>query len=175
MSMLQFLTGYDDIQLKKLTGNIKKSFVDCCNTLKNIKKIQIKELGGKASRCIMRLIARCLEYSPCMRLDMEDVIACFACPNEEFSAIIDSLSKEKENIYTQEIHKLIEQSKTLPSIFKQEGIPREMTPKNVIPREEFPSVSSPKKEITKEVFYNCLLYTSPSPRDLSTSRMPSSA
>ena len=24
-------------------------------------------------------------------------------------------------------------------------------------------------------FYNCLLYTSPSPRDLSTSRMPSSA
>ena len=25
------------------------------------------------------------------------------------------------------------------------------------------------------VFYNCLLYTSPSPRDLSTSRMPSSA
>ena len=28
--------------------------------------------------------------------------------------------------------------------------------------------------ITKEV-YSCLLYTSPSPRDLSTSRMPSSA
>ena len=25
------------------------------------------------------------------------------------------------------------------------------------------------------LFYNCLLYTSPSPRDLSTSRMPSSA
>ena len=25
------------------------------------------------------------------------------------------------------------------------------------------------------VFYDCLLYTSPSPRDLSTSRMPSSA
>ena len=27
----------------------------------------------------------------------------------------------------------------------------------------------------KTIFYNCLLYTSPSPRDLSTSRMPSSA
>ena len=26
-----------------------------------------------------------------------------------------------------------------------------------------------------EKYYNCLLYTSPSPRDLSTSRMPSSA
>ena len=26
-----------------------------------------------------------------------------------------------------------------------------------------------------EIIYNCLLYTSPSPRDLSTSRMPSSA
>ena len=27
----------------------------------------------------------------------------------------------------------------------------------------------------QEDIYNCLLYTSPSPRDLSTSRMPSSA
>ena len=26
-----------------------------------------------------------------------------------------------------------------------------------------------------EMYWNCLLYTSPSPRDLSTSRMPSSA
>ena len=33
-----------------------------------------------------------------------------------------------------------------------------------------------KNDIAKvTVFYNCLLYTSPSPRDLSTSRMPSSA
>ena len=29
--------------------------------------------------------------------------------------------------------------------------------------------------LTKELGYLCLLYTSPSPRDLSTSRMPSSA
>ena len=29
--------------------------------------------------------------------------------------------------------------------------------------------------ITDEVFYNCLLYTSPSPRDVEESRMPSSA
>ena len=29
--------------------------------------------------------------------------------------------------------------------------------------------------IVDRLFYNCLLYTSPSPRDLSTSRMPSSA
>ena len=28
---------------------------------------------------------------------------------------------------------------------------------------------------TMEMFFGCLLYTSPSPRDLSTSRMPSSA
>ena len=28
---------------------------------------------------------------------------------------------------------------------------------------------------TLEKYYSCLLYTSPSPRDLSTSRMPSSA
>ena len=31
------------------------------------------------------------------------------------------------------------------------------------------------KPISFEVFADCLLYTSPSPRDLSTSRMPSSA
>ena len=30
-------------------------------------------------------------------------------------------------------------------------------------------------EAEEQEFYNCLLYTSPSPRDLSTSRMPSSA
>ena len=40
----------------------------------------------------------------------------------------------------------------------------------------FDQDSNPKK-ISKsiEVVYGCLLYTSPSPRDLSTSRMPSSA
>ena len=31
------------------------------------------------------------------------------------------------------------------------------------------------KEVNKEEYKDCLLYTSPSPRDLSTSRMPSSA
>ena len=30
-------------------------------------------------------------------------------------------------------------------------------------------------DVSKTLSYNCLLYTSPSPRDLSTSRMPSSA
>ena len=30
-------------------------------------------------------------------------------------------------------------------------------------------------EVTRSTFWDCLLYTSPSPRDLSTSRMPSSA
>ena len=31
------------------------------------------------------------------------------------------------------------------------------------------------KTETQTIYQNCLLYTSPSPRDLSTSRMPSSA
>ena len=31
------------------------------------------------------------------------------------------------------------------------------------------------EEVRRDRLYNCLLYTSPSPRDLSTSRMPSSA
>ena len=32
-----------------------------------------------------------------------------------------------------------------------------------------------RRDIVKILHYGCLLYTSPSPRDLSTSRMPSSA
>ena len=32
-----------------------------------------------------------------------------------------------------------------------------------------------KKSTAESIVYGCLLYTSPSPRDLSTSRMPSSA
>eukprot|EP00831_Metopus_contortus_P048487 TRINITY_DN39587_c0_g1_i1.p2 TRINITY_DN39587_c0_g1~~TRINITY_DN39587_c0_g1_i1.p2 ORF type:complete len:142 (+),score=32.90 TRINITY_DN39587_c0_g1_i1:2-427(+) len=40
-----------------------------------------------------------------------------------------------------------------------------------------PSMFAVKNEVIKEIPYSttCLLYTSPSPRDLSTSRMPSSA
>ena len=38
-----------------------------------------------------------------------------------------------------------------------------------------PDITAPKKLEKIEVIQNCLLYTSPSPRDLSTSRMPSSA
>ena len=46
---------------------------------------------------------------------------------------------------------------------------------------EFHLSLSPFKQVVKdywsicESYYDCLLYTSPSPRDLSTSRMPSSA
>ena len=32
-----------------------------------------------------------------------------------------------------------------------------------------------QKDVQSQLYYICLLYTSPSPRDLSTSRMPSSA
>ena len=35
--------------------------------------------------------------------------------------------------------------------------------------------ASNKNQIAREAAIDCLLYTSPSPRDLSTSRMPSSA
>ena len=38
-----------------------------------------------------------------------------------------------------------------------------------VPSAVFPAIIFPA------IFINCLLYTSPSPRDLSTSRMPSSA
>ena len=44
-----------------------------------------------------------------------------------------------------------------------------------ITRSDLLEKSTTKKTTTKERKTDCLLYTSPSPRDLSTSRMPSSA
>ena len=40
---------------------------------------------------------------------------------------------------------------------------------------DFATASVIEREITEAILNFCLLYTSPSPRDLSTSRMPSSA
>ena len=39
----------------------------------------------------------------------------------------------------------------------------------------FADIDKVTADITPEIAKTCLLYTSPSPRDLSTSRMPSSA
>ena len=50
-------------------------------------------------------------------------------------------------------------TKSLATLFEHYGDERVFKPRAI----KIPSV------------YNCLLYTSPSPRDLSTSRMPSSA
>ena len=44
---------------------------------------------------------------------------------------------------------------------------------NLADNAEIQSIASNNETIT--IYYTCLLYTSPSPRDLSTSRMPSSA
>ena len=41
--------------------------------------------------------------------------------------------------------------------------------------DELAEIESPEKREFDELINNCLLYTSPSPRDRTTSRMPSSA
>ena len=49
---------------------------------------------------------------------------------------------------------------------------------SVVKKEEKGKIIQPKKMgllVENPVYKPCLLYTSPSPRDLSTSRMPSSA
>ena len=50
-------------------------------------------------------------------------------------------------------------------------------PKNVRPRKDQPfyHLLAENDEITYEAYVSCLLYTSPSPRDVEESRMPSSA
>ena len=46
---------------------------------------------------------------------------------------------------------------------------------SVIVSRAIPDVRDGLKPVHRRILYSCLLYTSPSPRDLSTSRMPSSA
>ena len=46
---------------------------------------------------------------------------------------------------------------------------------SVIYSRALPDARDGLKPVQRRILYTCLLYTSPSPRDLSTSRMPSSA
>ena len=72
-----------------------------------------------------------------------------------------------------DVEEVMEFLKTSPEGLTEEEAKRrlEVYGPNEISREEGPSALS----IFLRQFKNCLLYTSPSPRDLSTSRMPSSA
>eukprot|EP00831_Metopus_contortus_P021652 TRINITY_DN1972_c0_g1_i6.p2 TRINITY_DN1972_c0_g1~~TRINITY_DN1972_c0_g1_i6.p2 ORF type:complete len:169 (-),score=26.53 TRINITY_DN1972_c0_g1_i6:158-664(-) len=119
MSMLQFLTGISDDELENLVFEMKKSFADCSTILEKIKKIQIPELGEKGSLCVMRLIARCLRYSPCSRYNMENVLTCLVGRNGKFSEIFSSVSENMKNVYSKEIHKLMAQSKMGAGLLKQ--------------------------------------------------------
>eukprot|EP00831_Metopus_contortus_P008293 TRINITY_DN1318_c0_g2_i2.p1 TRINITY_DN1318_c0_g2~~TRINITY_DN1318_c0_g2_i2.p1 ORF type:complete len:329 (-),score=23.46 TRINITY_DN1318_c0_g2_i2:232-1161(-) len=116
MSMLQFLTGISDTELENLAYKMKNNFVDCSTILK---KIQIPELAEKGGLCVMRLITRCLEYSPYSRLNMEDVLICLACDNEKFSGIFNSVSDKMKYVYSKKIGLLIAQSKMRARKIKQ--------------------------------------------------------
>ena len=54
-------------------------------------------------------------------------------------------------------------------IYLQAGLSNAMPPANIT------HLASDERKLIVEWYRSCLLYTSPSPRDLSTSRMPSSA
>ena len=54
-----------------------------------------------------------------------------------------------------------------------EALPKEEQEWAVTKEERDEAIS--KEDNLRDLCYHCLLYTSPSPRDLSTSRMPSSA
>ena len=66
------------------------------------------------------------------------------------------------------------------SIIKPDAVERNLTEeiKNIFLSNNFIIFKEKKIQISKseaEEIYNCLLYTSPSPRDIRRSRMPSSA
>ena len=62
----------------------------------------------------------------------------------------------------------------LSGIIKKNDV-KEIENKNIIPIINSPEQLDIIENSSKKLNYVCLLYTSPSPRDLSTSRMPSSA
>mgnify|MGYP003302745819 CR=1 FL=1 len=85
--------------------------------------------------------------------------------------------KIPQNIEIMRYHSLVVDIETLPDCFVINGISQENDNKNnileikqITPKCEIMAISHKIYPI-----YGCLLYTSPSPRDLSTSRMPSSA
>ena len=86
---------------------------------------------------------------------------------------------------TKEIFKTFKEINQL-ELVRQAGIRQQYIDQSVSLNLAFPAVANPKwinqvhldawKKGIKTLYYmSCLLYTSPSPRDLSTSRMPSSA
>eukprot|EP00831_Metopus_contortus_P004316 TRINITY_DN11594_c0_g1_i1.p3 TRINITY_DN11594_c0_g1~~TRINITY_DN11594_c0_g1_i1.p3 ORF type:complete len:133 (-),score=16.59 TRINITY_DN11594_c0_g1_i1:153-551(-) len=93
------------------------------------------------------------------------------------------LLSERFNIFINEIMDFIIRPRFEASpLFFDKGIPIQDTPANytsteVYWGEDFDVVLLTHRNIQfhQQKTYTCLLYTSPSPRDLSTSRMPSSA
>eukprot|EP00831_Metopus_contortus_P035196 TRINITY_DN2801_c0_g2_i1.p1 TRINITY_DN2801_c0_g2~~TRINITY_DN2801_c0_g2_i1.p1 ORF type:complete len:124 (+),score=23.19 TRINITY_DN2801_c0_g2_i1:174-545(+) len=104
------------------TYKMKNSVENCSTILQKIKKIQIPELGEKGSLYVMRLIAKCLKYSPCTRFNMKDVLLCLVHRNNKFPGIFCSLSDEMKLLYSKEIHKLIALSNMMPKKRKQFGV-----------------------------------------------------
>ena len=70
---------------------------------------------------------------------------------------------------------LIEKAKELSQKYNQECIPIPCDLSSNEGIEEFTNMIMQKEDGIDFLVNDCLLYTSPSPRDLSTSRMPSSA
>ena len=79
-----------------------------------------------------------------------------------------------ENLIT---HKMPPENKSQPNQAETERMLKWLTKKHIISEpEEFRRISRHEfNHSLNDLLHICLLYTSPSPRDLSTSRMPSSA
>ena len=79
---------------------------------------------------------------------------------------------EQKNVESEEVEHLNKGTDYLTTLLVEQGI-KETKTKAV--KQKPPTVEELKKQFVNDLVNNCLLYTSPSPRDYAASRMPSSA
>eukprot|EP00831_Metopus_contortus_P083151 TRINITY_DN9147_c0_g1_i8.p2 TRINITY_DN9147_c0_g1~~TRINITY_DN9147_c0_g1_i8.p2 ORF type:complete len:136 (+),score=42.73 TRINITY_DN9147_c0_g1_i8:165-572(+) len=113
-----------------------------------------KYLTEKLNPILEPLVAECLQE----------------CPKDPAAFILEWIKKKYPRL-----------AKPIPKLEKKEeaGSEDESSEEDEEDISEIPAMSQrssvARKAISAEAYGTCLLYTSPSPRDLSTSRMPSSA
>eukprot|EP00831_Metopus_contortus_P031568 TRINITY_DN2572_c0_g1_i1.p1 TRINITY_DN2572_c0_g1~~TRINITY_DN2572_c0_g1_i1.p1 ORF type:complete len:420 (-),score=53.14 TRINITY_DN2572_c0_g1_i1:4-1263(-) len=103
MTMLHFLTNMSEVELGKYTVPLKKSSVDCSEMLKKIEQIRVPELEAKTCLSLMRLICKSLQYSPTSRVSINEVLTCLNDPTGEYKEIMDALTIDMRDIYSQQI------------------------------------------------------------------------
>ena len=127
---------------------------------------------------VFRLLRLRARRAPGLIEDAKDVLLKLFDADAEYSAdtlegIYDELEKVSKQVLSGEVTDTLA-GEALEAIARQEDLNGRIR-RNVMDTRRAVSFLMRSRLLNAEQFEDCLLYTSPSPRDLSTSRMPSSA